>query len=168
VPWGAASFAPFCYNRGVARNSLISLLAAQPLLRAEKTSARPLTGEVPGPTEGEAPFVADGYIQDGLLGGEPRCGFERTLEGEYCGEPGEVGLDGLWLCERHADRLRLQERVAYWRAILAHIDLWSGEARRKGRGTSWPSSGSRGRGRLRPWSVLAQPYSETETAQTAK
>ena len=34
----------------------------------------------------------------------------------------------------HADRLRLQERTAHWRAILAHVDLWSGEARRRGRG----------------------------------
>ena len=79
--------------------------------------------------------MADGYIQDGLfLGGEPRCEFERTLEGEYCGEPGEVRLDGLGLCGRHADRLRLRERVAYWRAILAHVDLWSREASRRGRG----------------------------------
>lgn len=43
-------------------------------------------------------------------------------------------MDGLRLCGRHADRLRLQERAAYWRAILAHVDLWSGEARRRGRG----------------------------------
>ena len=93
-----------------------------------------MTGEVPGPTEGEVPFVADGHIQGGPLGVESRCEFERALEGEHCGEAGEVGLDGLWLCGRHADRLRLRERVAYWRAILAHVDLWSGEARRRGRG----------------------------------
>ena len=46
----------------------------------------------------------------------------------------EVRLDGLRLCERHATQLRLRERVAYWRAILAHIRLWSGEARSRGRG----------------------------------
>ena len=113
---------------------MISVLAAQPLLRAEISSARRLTGEVPGPTEGEVPFVADGYIQDGHLGGEPRCGYEGTLGGEYCPEVGEIELDGLMLCGRHADRLRLQERATYWRAILAHVDLWSGEARRRGRG----------------------------------
>ena len=106
----------------------------QPLLRAEILPARPMTGEVPGPTEGEVPFVADGYIQDGLLGGEPRCGFENALGGKFCGERSEVGLDGLGLCGRHADRLRLQERVAYWRAILAHVELWSEEARRRDRG----------------------------------
>jgi hypothetical protein len=93
-----------------------------------------LTGEVPGPTEGEVPFVADRYIHGGPLGVGSRCEFERALEGEHCGEAGEVGLDGLWLCGRHADRLRLRERVAYWRAILAHVDLWSGEARRRDRG----------------------------------
>lgn len=78
--------------------------------------------------------MADGYIQDGFSQAEPRCGFERTLEGEHCREPGETRIDGLAVCGRHAERLRLQERVAYWRAILAHVDLWSGEARRRGRG----------------------------------
>ncbi len=33
------------------------------------------------------------------------------------------------LCERHAERLRLEEQVSYWLAMLAHIRLWSGEAR---------------------------------------
>lgn len=133
VPWGAAPCAPFCYDGGVARNSLISVLAAQPLLRAGILPARPLTGEVPGPTEGEVPFVADGHIQNGQLGVGPRCGYEGTLGGEYCPEVGEIEVDGLRLCGRHADRLRLQERVTYWRAILAHVDLWSGGARRRGR-----------------------------------
>ena len=80
------------------------------------------------------PFVADGYIQGGPSGGEPRCGYEGTLEGEYCPEVGEIESHGLMLCGRHADRLRLRERAAYWRAVLAHVDLWSGEARRRGRG----------------------------------
>jgi hypothetical protein len=61
------------------------------------------------------------------------CEFELTLKGEYCKENAEVRLDGSRLCERHASRLRLDERVAYWRAILAHIRLWSGEARTRGR-----------------------------------
>jgi hypothetical protein len=78
--------------------------------------------------------MSDGYIQHRLRGGEPGCEFERTLRGEYCGENSEVRLDGLRLCERHSDQLRLEERVGYWRAILAHIWLWSGEARRRGRG----------------------------------
>jgi hypothetical protein len=73
------------------------------------------------------------YIQDEGPSRESRCEFERTLKGEYCPEDAEVRLDGLTLCERHADRLRLEERLTYWRAILAHVELWSGEARRRGR-----------------------------------
>jgi hypothetical protein len=46
----------------------------------------------------------------------------------------EVRLEGLLLCEHHAEQLRLEELVAYWRAIMAHIQLWSGEARSRGRG----------------------------------
>jgi hypothetical protein len=45
----------------------------------------------------------------------------------------EVKLGGLWLCERHAERLRLEERAHCWRAILAHIKMWSGEARNRER-----------------------------------
>src|SRR5215203_1307734 len=62
------------------------------------------------------------------------CEFDRTLKGEYCTENGEVRLDGLRLCSRHAGLLRLEERTAYWRAMLAHVELWSWEARRRGRG----------------------------------
>ena len=43
---------------------------------------------------------------------ELRCEFERTLKGECCSEKGCVELEGLWLCERHAYRLWLEERVA--------------------------------------------------------
>jgi hypothetical protein len=39
----------------------------------------------------------------------------------------------LRLCERHAERLRLEEQATCWRAILAHIELWSGEARNRER-----------------------------------
>ena len=87
------------------------------------------------------------YIQDEGPSRESRCEFERTLKGEYCPEDGGVGLDGLTLCERHADRLRLEERLTYWRAILAHVELWSGEACRLGR------CGAPARGRAR---VLAE------------
>jgi hypothetical protein len=64
---------------------------------------------------------------------ELRCEFELTLKGECCLEKGCVELEGLWLCEPHADRLWLEERAVFWRAVLAHIRLWSGEARRRGR-----------------------------------
>jgi hypothetical protein len=72
--------------------------------------------------------MSDAYIQHQGFQGGHCCEFERTLKGEYCEEKSEVRLDGLRVCERHAYRLRLEERVAYWRAILAHIRLWSGEA----------------------------------------
>jgi hypothetical protein len=75
----------------------------------------------------------DGYIHHGGSSSESRCEFERTLEGEYCSEHGEVRLDGLALCNRHADSLLLEERVTYWRAMLAHVQLWSGEACSRGR-----------------------------------
>lgn len=65
--------------------------------------------------------------------GEHRCEFERTFRGEYCTENGEVSLDGLRLCKLHAERMRLEELVAYWLAMLAHIRLWSGEARSRER-----------------------------------
>jgi hypothetical protein len=65
--------------------------------------------------------------------GQYWCEFESTLKGEYCGQRAHVSLDGLLLCEAHAQRLRLEERVAYCRAILAHIELWSKEARTRGR-----------------------------------
>ena len=77
--------------------------------------------------------MADGYIQHGSSRSEFRCEFERTLKGEHCPENGEVRLDGSMLCNRHADRLRVEERVTYWRAMLAHVVLWSGEARSTGR-----------------------------------
>jgi len=75
----------------------------------------------------------DGRIprQDGE--GQYWCEFERTLKGEYCEERAEARLDGLLLCNQHARRLRLEARVAYWSAILAHIELWSGYARTRGR-----------------------------------
>jgi hypothetical protein len=65
--------------------------------------------------------------------GQYRCEFERTLKGDYCGQRGQARLDGLLLCNRHARQLRLEERVAYCRAILAHIELWSRYARTRGR-----------------------------------
>jgi hypothetical protein len=77
--------------------------------------------------------MADGYTQNRGFQVESHCGFERTLRGEYCTENAEVKLDGLRLCERHASRLRLEERATYWRAVLAHIRLWSGEARNRER-----------------------------------
>lgn len=78
--------------------------------------------------------MSDEYIQHRGLRGRSRCEFGRTLKGDYCGEESAVRLDGLRLCQRHAARLRLEERVIYWRAMLAHVELWSGAARSRGRG----------------------------------
>jgi hypothetical protein len=75
--------------------------------------------------------MSDAYIQHQGFQGEHRCEFERTRKGRCCTEITEVKLDGLWLCERHAERLRLEERATCWRAILAHIKLWSAEARNR-------------------------------------
>jgi hypothetical protein len=78
-------------------------------------------------------MTADGREPHRRIVRELRCEFECTLKGEYCAEKGDVGLDGLLLCERHAHQLRLEERATYWRAMLAHVELWSGEARSRGR-----------------------------------
>ena len=75
----------------------------------------------------------DGSIHSRGSEGQYWCEFERTLRGEYCGKRGQLRLDGLLLCETHARELRLEERVAYCRAMLAHIELWSREARTRGR-----------------------------------
>src|SRR5918997_5314222 len=75
----------------------------------------------------------DGSIHSRGGEGQYWCEFERTLKGEYCGKRGQLRLDGLLLCETHARELRLEERVAYCRALLAHIELWSREARTRGR-----------------------------------
>jgi hypothetical protein len=75
----------------------------------------------------------DGSIHSRGGEGQYWCEFERTLNGEYCGKGGQLRLNGLLLCETHARELRLEERVAYCRAILAHIELWSREARTRGR-----------------------------------
>ena len=75
----------------------------------------------------------DGSIHSQGGEGQYWCEFERTLKGEYCGERGQAKLDGLLLCNRHARQLRLEERVAYCRAILAHIELWSRSALTRGR-----------------------------------
>src|SRR5918998_2505748 len=75
----------------------------------------------------------DGLIHYQGNEGQYWCEFERALKGEYCGQRGQLRLDGLLLCETHARQLRLEERVAYCRAMLAHIELWSREARTRGR-----------------------------------
>ena len=63
----------------------------------------------------------------------PRCEVSDTLTGGYCEKAGtQRTIDGL-LCEQHARRFGLEERIACWEAILLHIELWSKAARRRGR-----------------------------------
>ena len=78
-------------------------------------------------------MAVDGRDPHRRVARELRCEFERTLKGECCSEKSCVELEGLWLCERHAYRLWREERAAFWRAMLAHTELWSGEAHRQGR-----------------------------------
>jgi hypothetical protein len=75
----------------------------------------------------------DGRVHSRGGEGQYWCEFESTLKGEYCGKRGQLRLNGLLLCETHARELRLEERVAYCRAMLAHIEVWSREARTRGR-----------------------------------
>ena len=51
-----------------------------------------------------------------------------------CVREGMVEVDGLMLCERHALEAKLEGQIECWRAIVAHIDLWSREATRR----EWP------------------------------
>src|SRR5215207_4547325 len=109
----------------------------------------------------------DGSVHSQGGEGQYWCEFERTLKGEYCGKRGQLRLDGLLLCETHARELRLEERVAYCRAILAHIELWS-EKRVLGAGrtllTSWGSSGRRPQ---RRWGVFFLKIWSEATGGTA-
>jgi hypothetical protein len=54
---------------------------------------------------------------------QPRCELDHTLKGEYCEKRGEVRLDGLLLCKRHARRLEAQERVDLLRGIVSCLEL---------------------------------------------
>jgi hypothetical protein len=93
------------------------------------------------------------------------CEFERTLKGEYCTENGEVRLDGLRLCSRHAGLLRLEERIAYWQAMLAHVQLWSGEARSRGR---WDIVRLLGIERARASAALGRTSEELEELEESR
>ena len=62
-----------------------------------------------------------------------RCEVSETLKGGSCENPGtQRTIDGL-LCEQHARQFGLEERIACWKAILLHIELWSKAAHRRSR-----------------------------------
>src|SRR5215217_2748672 len=64
-----------------------------------------------------------------------RCEVSKKtlVEGEYCENPGTQRTMNVLLCEKHAKQLGLEERIACWRAILLHIELWTKTAHRRGR-----------------------------------
>ena len=53
----------------------------------------------------------------------PRCEVDHTLGGRYCEEWGEVRLEGLLLCERHARLLQAQDRIDLLRGIVSCLEL---------------------------------------------
>ena len=64
----------------------------------------------------------------------PRCEIGHLFGGTSCTQPGETSLKGLFLCKPHALEVKLEEQIACWSGILFHVDLWSREADRRGRG----------------------------------
>jgi hypothetical protein len=51
------------------------------------------------------------------------CEVEGTLKGGHCEERAEVMLDGLHLCERHAQQLEAQDKVDLLRGIISCLEL---------------------------------------------
>src|SRR5215203_3604626 len=62
-----------------------------------------------------------------------RCESDHLFGSMSCEREAEEELDGLVLCERHALQAKLEGQIECWRAILAHIELWSREATRRDR-----------------------------------
>ena len=50
-----------------------------------------------------------------------------------CERPAKEDVDGLLLCEVHAQEAKLKGQIYCWEEMLFHIDLWSEEATRRGR-----------------------------------
>ena len=64
-----------------------------------------------------------------------QCEIGHLFGGTSCTQqPGGTKLKGLFLCEQHALEVKLEEQIACWDGILFHVDLWSREADRRGRG----------------------------------
>jgi hypothetical protein len=54
---------------------------------------------------------------------QPQCEVDGTLKGGHCEERGEVKLDGLLVCERHAHQLEAQDKIDLLRGIISCLDL---------------------------------------------
>jgi len=50
------------------------------------------------------------------------CEFEGTLKGEHCEERAEVMLDGLLLCEHHAQQLETQDKIDLLQGIISCVE----------------------------------------------
>jgi hypothetical protein len=64
-----------------------------------------------------------GHIPTRHARSQPLCEFDHTLKGGCCEKRGEVRLDGLLLCERHARQLEAQERIDLLRGIVSCLEL---------------------------------------------
>ena len=62
-----------------------------------------------------------------------RCEFDHLFGGTSCEREESVEIDSLVLYERHALQAKLEGQIECWRAMLAHIELWSREATRRDR-----------------------------------
>ena len=72
--------------------------------------------------------MSDKKTEAHILQQRYRCEFEHLFGSTSCEREAKVELDGLLLCEKHALQAKLEGQIECWRAILAHIDLWSREA----------------------------------------
>ena len=62
-----------------------------------------------------------------------RCEFDHLFGRMSCEREASVELDGIVLCEEHALQAKLEGQITCWRAMLAHIELWSRKATRRDR-----------------------------------
>jgi hypothetical protein len=84
-------------------------------------------------TRGGALFMSEKKTEGHTLQQRYRCESDHLFGSTSCEREASVELDGLVLCERHALQAKLEGQITCWRAILAHIDLWSREATRRDR-----------------------------------
>jgi hypothetical protein len=55
-----------------------------------------------------------------------RCEFDHYRgSSTSCALEAKTELDGLVLCEKHALEAQLEGQIECWRAMFAHIELWS-------------------------------------------
>ncbi len=68
--------------------------------------------------------MSDGKDRIGTpTGARVRCGFGQTLKGERCERPGAVRLMGLRLCQKHARRVEIEDRISFLQGIASSLEL---------------------------------------------